>query len=90
MRNHFFATYVRVIASSDIGQIVRLEEVHLIVERVQVVMWTSLSLIAWYVWHLKPVKKGFLLNLSSEGGVIVISHPLGSDDKVFNPCSQLV
>ena len=72
------------------GQIVYLEEVHLIVERFQVVAWISLPLIAWYMWHLEPVRKGFLLNLSSEEGVIVVSHPLGSDDKIFNPCSQLV
>ena len=67
-----------------------MEEVHLIVERIQVVAWISFSLVAWYLGHLESMRKRLLFNLLSEEGVIVISHPIGSDGKVFNPFSQLV
>ena len=72
------------------GQVVHLEEVHLIVERVQVVVWISLPLVAWYLGHLKLAGKGFLLNLLCKRGVIVFPYLFGSDDKVFNMSSQLV
>ena len=73
--------------AATFGQITYLEEVHLIIERIQVIVWISFSLITWYLWHLESVGKGFLLNFSSKGGVIVITHSFGPEGQVFNPCS---
>ena len=72
------------------SQIVYLEEVHLIIERVQMVAWICLPLIASYMGHLESRRKGLFLNLPSEGRMIIIPYLLSSDDKVFDASSQLI
>ena len=69
------------------SQVIHLEEVHLIVEHVQVFAWISLPLIARYLGHLESGGKGLLLNLPSEGRIIIVPYLLSSDGKVFNASS---
>ena len=76
--------------ASVFGQVVHLEEIHLIVERVQVVTWINLPLIAWYLGHLESMRKRLFLNLPSEGRVIIIPYLFSLDGEVFNTSSQLI
>ena len=72
------------------SHVVHLEEIHLIVERIQVIAWISLPLIARYLGHLESGRKGIFFNLLSEGRMIIVPYLLSSDDKVFDASSQLI
>ena len=73
--------------ATTFSQVVHLEEVHLIIERVQVVEWIGLPLVAQYLGYFKSGRNGLFLNLSSEGRMVVVSYLLSLDGQVFDAFS---
>ena len=61
-----------------------MDEVYLIIECIQVVVWISLPLVARYLRHLEYGRKGFFLDLLSDGRMIIVPHFLSSNGKVFD------
>ena len=56
------------------SQVIHLKEVYLSVERIQVVPWISIPLVARYLGNFESGRKGLFLNLLSEGRIAVVSY----------------